>query len=391
MTGPARVVPAAVARLATVGSGSAPVGGPATGVALRCAAGHRARDPRQWRCPECRRPWELAAPPLFERPAIVVETWSMWRYAAMLPAVPAVTLGEGGSPLVPVSVPEGGFLAKLEYLSPTGSYKDRGTAVMVNHLRALGVERVVEDSSGNAGASLAAYAAAAGMRARVYLPAHASVTKRRQIAEAGAEVVEVPGDRAAAAEACRRDPDPDAVYASHCWNPYFLCGQSTCAWEIWEQLGAAPPDAVVCPAGQGNLFLGLARGFTALRDAGLAAALPRMYAVQAMACAPVAGAWQSGGRYPVPVVEGATIAEGIRTSRPVRGREILRVVRETGGAAVAVDDDAIRAAQGHLVRAGLSVEPTAAAAVAALPLLRDRLGGGTRIVVPLTGSGLKSS
>jgi threonine synthase len=364
--------------------------GPTTPVALRCAAGHAAGDPRQWRCPRCRQPWELAAPPGFDRQAIVAETWSMWRYAAMLPATAAVTLGEGGTPLVPVDVPEGGFLAKLEYFSPTGSYKDRGTAVMVNHLRALGVERVVEDSSGNAGASLAAYAAAAGMRARVYLPAHASATKKRQIADAGAEVVEVPGGRAAAAEACRRDPDPHAVYASHCWNPLFLCGQSTCAWEIWEQLGGALPDAVVCPAGQGNLFLGLARGFTALRAAGVAAALPAMYAVQAAACAPVAGAWQAGGPDPVPVVEGTTIAEGIRTSRPVRGREILRAVRETGGAAVAVDDDAIRAAQRHLLRAGLSVEPTAAAAVAALPLLRDRLGG-ARVVVPLTGSGLKSA
>ncbi|MEV4982838.1 pyridoxal-phosphate dependent enzyme [Micromonospora sp. NPDC053811] len=355
---------------------------------LRCADGHVTSDPALWRCPDCEAPWELAAAPEFDPRAIDSTTWSLWRYAAMLPAVPPVTLGEGGTPLVPVAVPEGEFLAKLEFLAPTGSYKDRGTAVVVSHLRAVGVEEAVEDSSGNAGASLAAYAVAAGIRARVFVPAHAGAGKKRQIAEMGAEVVEVVGGRGAAAAVCRRETRV-AAYASHCWNPLFLSGQSTCAWEIWEQLGGAGPDAVVCPVGQGNLFLGLARGFAALRRAGLVAAVPRMFAVQSMACAPVAKAWRAGWPRPVAVDEGVTIAEGILTSRPVRGDELLRVLRHTGGAAVVVADEEVRAAQRHLRGAGLSVEPTSAVAVAALPLLRDQIAG-AQVVVPLTGSGLKT-
>jgi threonine synthase len=364
--------------------------GQAPPVLLRCADGHVAADGASWRCPVCRRPWELADPTRFDPRAIDPTTWSLWRYAAMLPTVPAVTLGEGGTPLVSVTLPEGDFRAKLEFLSPTGSYKDRGSALLVNHLRGLGVTEIVEDSSGNAGASLAAYAAAGGIRARVYVPARSSAAKRRQIAEAGAEVVEVPGGRAAAGDACRRDVGRGAVYASHCWSPMFLTGQSTCAWEIWEQLGGKLPDAVVCPVGQGNLFLGLSRGFAALRHAGLVSALPRMYAVQSAACAPIARAWQDTRRDPVPVREGLTIAEGILTSRPIRGREIMNVLRATGGAAVAVSDDAIRVAQTHLRAAGLSVEPTSAVAVAALPLLREQLADRS-VVVPLTGSGLKSA
>src|SRR5262249_24607325 len=163
---------------------------------------------------------------------------------------------------------EGHLLAKLEYLAPTGSYKDRGTALVLSYLRELGVSEVVEDSSGNAGASVAAYAAAAGMSARVYLPAHASAAKRDQIAAFGAEVAEVAGARSAATEACLRDAGQRA-YASHIWNPLFLAGQMTCACEIWEQCGRMAPDAVVCPVGQGNLFLGIARGFAMLGEAGL--------------------------------------------------------------------------------------------------------------------------
>ncbi|MEV1329725.1 pyridoxal-phosphate dependent enzyme [Micromonospora costi] len=357
-------------------------------MSLRCAGGHVASDPAMWRCPDCEAPWELTAAPEFDARAIDTTTWSLWRYAAMLPAVPPVTLGEGGTPLVQVRVPEGEFLAKLEFLSPTGSYKDRGTALVVSHLRALGIEEAVEDSSGNAGASLAAYAAAAGVRARVFVPAHAGAGKKRQIAELGAVVVVVVGGRGAAAAACRRETGA-AAYASHCWNPLFLSGQSTCAWEIWEQLDGSAPEAVVCPVGQGNLFLGLARGFAALRRAGLVAAVPRMYAVQSTACAPVTQAWRAGWPQPVAVEEGVTIAEGILSSRPVRGDEILRVLRRTGGAAVVVADDEVRAAQRHLRGAGLSVEPTSAVAVAALPLLRDQIAG-AQVVVPLTGSGLKT-
>ncbi|GIJ73869.1 pyridoxal-phosphate dependent enzyme [Virgisporangium ochraceum] len=356
---------------------------------MRCAAGHDVTDPLAWRCPDCGAPHDFTDLPPFDPGSIDTGTWSMWRYAAMLPVKPVVTLGEGATPLVPVHLPGGSFLAKLEHLNPTASYKDRGTSAAVSHLVTHGADHLVEDSSGNAGASIAAYAAAAGVTARVYVPATASAAKLRQIAAAGADVVPVPGPRSAAYTAARGDTR--GVYASHVWHPAFLLGHRTCAWEIWEQHGRRLPAVVACPVGQGNLFLGLAHGFRALVGAGLAGRMPRMVAVQAAACAPVAAAWRSGAADPSTVDERPTVAEGIRTASPVRGRDLLRVVRSTGGAVLTVSDAAIGAAQRDLAAAGLLVEPTGAVAVAALGELRRRFDAEiAEILVPLTGSGLKT-
>ncbi len=354
---------------------------------MRCAAGHDVADPLAWCCPECGGPGEFTDLPPFDPDSIDTGTWSMWRYAAMLPVKPVVSLGEGATPLVPVHLPDGSFTAKLEHLNPTASYKDRGTSVAVSHFVTHGADHLVEDSSGNAGASIAAYAAAAGVTARVYVPETASAAKRTQIAAAGAEVVPVAGPRSAAYRAARRDAS--GVYASHVWHPAFLLGHRTCAWEIWEQQGRRLPAVVACPVGQGNLFLGLAHGFRSIVDAGLADRVPRMIAVQAAACAPVAAAWRSGFDEPSTVAEGQTIAEGIRTASPVRGRELLSVVHATGGAVFTVTETAIRVARRELASAGLLVEPTAAVAVAALGRIRQRFG--SEILVPLTGSGLKTA
>lgn len=354
---------------------------------MRCGEGHDVTDPLAWCCADCGGPWEFTDLPPFDPGSIDTGTWSMWRYAAMLPVKPVVSLGEGATPLVPVHLPDGSVLAKLEQLNPTASYKDRGTSAAVSHFVTHGADHLVEDSSGNAGASIAAYAAAAGVSARVYVPATASAAKVRQIGAAGADVVPVPGPRSAAYTAARADRR--GTYASHVWHPAFLLGHRTCAWEIWEQHGRRLPAVVACPVGQGNLFLGLAHGFRALVDAGLADRVPRMVAVQAAACAPVAAAWRSGAAVPSTVDEGRTVAEGIRTAAPVRGRELLRVARRTGGAVFTVTEAAIRAATRDLAGAGLLVEPTGAVAVAALGQIRQRFTG--EILVPLTGSGLKTA
>jgi threonine synthase len=193
--------------------------------------------------------------------------------------------------------------------------------VLVNHLLAHQVSSVVEDSSGNAGASLAAYAGASGIQARIFVPASAPAGKKRLIA-LNAELVEVDGPRSAPTAVCH-EAARAAVYASHAWSPLFLAGQMTCAWEIWEQVGHAAPDAVVCPVGHGGLFMGLARGFAALRDAGLVEQQPRLYAVQSSACDPIVRAWENNLDEPVIAPESATIADGIVVNQPVHGREIL--------------------------------------------------------------------
>lgn len=357
---------------------------------VRCARCHQtaAYDPHQWRCSTCGGPWEPLRPLPFDHHAIRPHRPGMWRYADLwpLPGEP-LTLGEGWTPLIPLPHVDRRLWAKLDYLTPTGSYKDRGTATGLAALRALGVHEVMDDSSGNAGASLAAYAARAGLRATLFVPTHASPAKKAQIRRMGAHLIEIPGPRQAAAQALEEALQTGGIYASHVHNPFILLGLATAAWEIWEQLGRAP-DAILVPLGHGMLFLGLYLGFEALLAAGYIERPPRLYGVQAAACAPLARAFAAGREDPEPVPEGETIAEGVRIAAPPRGREILAVVRATGGALLAVSEEEIRAAQDQLARTGCFVEPTGALAMAAWKqALRpeDRTA-----VLMLTGSGLKS-
>lgn len=356
---------------------------------VRCARCHQTApyDPRNWRCP-CGGPWEPLRPLPFDPRAIRPRRPGIWRYADLWPFPgDPITLGEGWTPLIPLPSIHPALWVKLDYLMPTGSYKDRGTATGLNALRALGVDRVMDDSSGNAGASLAAYAARGGLAATLFAPAHASPGKKRQIRAMGAQLVEVPGPRAQATLALQQALEAGGIYASHVYNPFVLLGLAAAAWEIWEQLGRAP-DAVVTPLGHGMLFLGLWLGFEALQAAGVIEGLPRLYGVQAAACAPLAQAFAAGAAEPVPVEEGETIAEGVRIAAPPRGREVLEAARATGGATLAVPEEAIRIAQETLARNGLFVEPTGALAMAAWPrILRP---GDRAVVLMLTGSGLKS-
>lgn len=328
-------------------------------------------------------------PPPFDPAAIQPDDWSLWRYAAMLPAERRFSLGEGGTPLVRTEIDGLPVFAKLEYLNPTGSFKDRGTALIVNHLLAHGVTEVVEDSSGNAGASLAAYTSATGIHARIFAPASAPPGKKKLIAAFGAELVEVPGPRSSTTEACLKAAET-TVYATHAWSPFFLAGQMTCAWEIWEQLGRRAPDVIVCTVGHGGLFVGLARGFRALLDAGLIARMPRLFAVQSAACDPVVRAWERGLDAPEAVIQQPGVADGIAVTLPVHGAEILAAVRSARGAALRVDDAAILAAQKLLGQRGLMTEPTSAVPAAALAQIRPQLASEDVVVMPLTGSGLKT-
>jgi len=350
--------------------------------------GHRP-GPLAWRCPQCGAPLEIESLPPFDHTAIVPHEWSLWRYARMLPVSRQASLGEGMTPLAHAHLGGIDFRAKLEYLNPTGSYKDRGTATMISHMLAHGASEVVEDSSGNAGASVAAYSSAGGIRARIFVPADALPGKKALIAAFGGALVEVDGPQrnraAACVEAAKTTP-----YASHSWSPYFILGQMTAAWEIWEQLGGRAPDAVICPVGQGCLFLGLARGFRALDAAGLIERLPAMVAVQSSGCDPIVRAWESGADAPEAVTPTYSVADGILINTPaVRGREILATIRATGGAALRVEPRAILAARDAMTARGFVIEPTSAAAVAALPALRERGEAGAEWVVMLTGSGLK--
>ncbi|WP_322801049.1 pyridoxal-phosphate dependent enzyme [Thermoflexus sp.] len=343
--------------------------------------------PNRWHCP-CGGPWEPPRPLPFDHRAIRPRQPGIWRYAELWPFQrDPITMGEGWTPLIPLSSIEPRLWAKLDYIMPTGSYKDRGTATGLSALQEMGAHHVMDDSSGNAGASLAAYAARAGLPTTLFVPAHASPVKKAQMRTMGARLVEVPGPRAQATAALMRALEQGGTYASHVYNPFTLLGLAATAWEIWEQLGRAP-DAVITPLGHGMLFLGLFLGFEALQAAGYIDRLPRLYGVQAAACAPLAQAFAADLETPAPVEEGETIAEGVRIATPPRGPEILQAARITGGAILSVPESEIQIARESLARHGLFVEPTGALAMTIwTQVLRET---DRTVVLMLTGSGLKS-
>jgi threonine synthase len=279
---------------------------------------------------------------------------------------------------------------KLEGLNPTGSFKDRGTALVVNDMVVRGVEEVVEDSSGNAGASIAAYAARAGIHARVFVPSHAAPAKQAQIAVYGAELIPIPGPRIEATHAVEKAAAEGAIYASHVWHPLTLVGMATVAWEVWEQMDHQAPHWFVAPVGQGSLLLGAWRGFQNLEKAGLIHHMPRLVAAQAANCSPFSRAMRDGKEEAEAVPPESTVAEGIAIVKPVRSRSLLQALRESRGLTPVAADEEIVQAHTELARMGIFVEPTSATAAAVLPQIRPHMRPGETMVVALTGSGLKS-
>jgi threonine synthase len=307
----------------------------------------------------------------------------------MLPSVrELVSLGEGWTPLVPAHAHGVEFLAKLEFLAPTGSFKDRGTTVLVSFVKELGIKTVVEDSSGNAAASLSAYCARAGIQCKIFVLASASPAKLQQIRAYGAELIPVEGPRENAARAAQQAAQ-SSYYASHVYSPLILEGTKTIAYELWEQLDGRAPDAMLFPTGHGTLLLGAYFGFRDLLEAELIEKMPALHAVQAEACAPLYRVYKENLAELPDVPQGETIAEGIRIRHPVRWRAILRAIRETGGSVVTVSDSEILSARRELARQGLYVEPTSAVAVAGLKAL-SLTSASPLLIIPLTGSGLKA-
>lgn len=359
----------------------------------------------------------------------------MLRYSRLLPPIdPSITMGEGWTPLI-----AGGsknLHYKLEYIAPTGSFKDRGSVVVMSEAKSLGCDAVVLDSSGNAGASMAAYATRAGIKATVVVPEGTPAQKQKQIELYGATLVVADGGRSRAASIAM-DMAKSAFYASHVWNPLFTEGTRTVAFEIWEQLGGKAPDVVIVPVGNGTMFLGVFNGFKELLQRVKIRRLPKIVAVQGENCAPLFSAWKESlsesefrdsaaeeiavseprvkikrlpkraadqGEEGAPLFETsrgspsdsgcrASAAEGIAIGEPPRMKEMLDAVRISRGEVVAVSDRKILAEQKRLaVKEGLLVEPTAAAASAVERMLRDSGAITERdiVVVPLTGTGLKN-
>ena len=317
---------------------------------------------------------------------------SIWRYRGVLPVDPGcrVSLGEGCSPLIESSWDDVPVRFKLEWFNPTSSFKDRGVSVMMSHLRGQGANRVLEDSSGNGGASVAAYAAAAGISAKIIVPEATSPAKILQARGYGAEIELVAGTRDQVGDEAIRQ-SAAIPYASHNWHPMFLQGIKTIGYEIWEDLGFRVPDNVVLVAGAGSLILGCDIAFRELLGAGQIERLPRLLVGQPEHWATIVDTLN--GMPPDDDRRAPTIAEGASIARPVRLPEAVDAIRRSGGAGVAVSDDEIRVATRMLAARGLYAEPTSAVGAAALGRF---IADGTILpeqmtVVVLTGSGLKSA
>jgi threonine synthase len=328
------------------------------------------------------------------RDEIERDTRSLWRYQASLPVVISkpISLGEGCTPLVQREWDDFRPFFKLEWFNPTCSFKDRGTAVMLSYLRQLGVEAVLEDSSGNGGASVAAYGAAGGMRVKIIAPAYTSPAKIAQVRAYGAEVQLVEGPREESEREAIRQSDR-IFYSSHNWQPFFLQGTKSIAYELWEDFNFEVPDNVIVPVGAGSTLLGCHIGFGELLAAGQINKLPRLFAAQPVNCSPVDASFKAGVDTPVPRAVNKTIAEGTAIAHPLRLREMIHALRETAGETVAVSEQEIVTALKRLARLGLFAEPTSAGAAAALATLIERnvINARERTVVLISGTGIKTA
>ena len=341
-------------------------------------------------CPHCNGIFDYSSLPTFTKHLVEDQLPGIWRFRQffdLFDNAPIVTLGEGNTPLVWDECCGKKIGYKLESLNPTGSYKDRGTAVLVSQLLARGVRLAVEDSSGNAGASFAAYAARTGLTAEIYVPEKASGPKRDQIIAFGANLICVPGPRSAAAAAVLERASKGVAYASHAYLPFGMGGIASIAYELWEELGDFS-GSVVAPVGHGSLLLGIIRGFQSLLAGGYLTKMPFFVGVQADKCAPVYQTSVTDTDVIQEVEEGETLAEGVRVRNPIRGISLIKEVKAFEGAFVAVEEKLLVESYKELGLRGVYVEPTSALVWGAVKELYERLP--EPIILIMSGSGLKN-
>ena len=371
---------------------------------------------------ECGGLWKLDfQPPRFDPDLIDRHEWSLFRYRAFLPleepeelekpeepgaasngrhatsgepapcgvnsAWRAVSLGEGMTPVVRL---DEDVLLKMDYFMPTLSFKDRGAAVLIAHCRAIGVDSVIQDSSGNAGNSIAAYCARAGIKCEIFVPEGTSPAKIAMIRSHGAEVTIVPGSRDHCADVCRAKVAQEGIYyASHVYNPFFYEGTKTYIYEVWEQLGRIPAHLFV-PLGNGTLFLGMVKALEELLAADIIAKMPKIIAVQSEHCDPIARAYEDGAPEPAHVTPLPTLAEGIAIGSPMRGKEILEYIYKYNMKVITAPEERILEARAALAGCGIYCEHTSAATYAAYLALREKQGRIYDSLIPICGAGLKS-
>ncbi len=376
---------------------------------LECGLCGTTYDPNQAMnlCPACGKPllprYDMDAARLaFPRETLAGRAPTMWRYAEMLPVqdeANRLSLGEGFTPLLHLPRLGQGLgltqvYAKDEGLNPTGSFKARGLAMAVSRAKELGVKAVAIPSAGNAGSATAAYAARAGLPAYVYLPVDVPRAFLAEIRALGAEITLVNGLITDCAKLVRKGADEGRWFdLSTLKEPYRVEGKKTMGYELAEQFGWDVPDVIIYPTGGGTGIVGIWKAFDEMEALGwIGSKRPRMISVQSAGCAPIVRAFEQGVEFAEAWQNAATIADGLRVPAAVGDFLMLRAIRDSGGTALAVSDEEIRAAQQEIGRSeGLFVSPEAAATLSAL---RHLLQAGLvvrdeRVVLLITGNGLK--
>ncbi|MDD4160719.1 MAG: threonine synthase [Synergistaceae bacterium] len=341
---------------------------------------------------ECGGLWKLEhKPPRFDHSLIDKGIWSMFRYKEFMALEDEswreVTMGEGMTPVIRFS---DDVMLKMDYFMPTLSFKDRGAAVLIAHCKAIGVDSVVQDSSGNAGNSVAAYCGRCGIECEIFVPEGTSPQKIKMIKAHGARVNIVHGSRDQCADACRTKVEKEGkYYANHVYNPFFYEGTKTYIYEVYEQLGRIPENVFI-PLGNGTLFIGAIKGLEELLSASVIRKMPNIVAIQSENCDPFVRAAKKGEKVPVKADFRPTLAEGIAIGRPARGEEILEYIYRYGVRLITAPEDRILEARSVLAEKGIYCEHTTAANYAAYLKYCEVNGQTPDSLLTMCGAGLKS-
>lgn len=346
---------------------------------------------RKSKCP-CGGLWKLDfKPPKFSLEQVDQNEWSMFRYRKFMALTDEswrdITMGEGMTPIVKL---DDNVLLKMDYFMPTLSFKDRGAAVLMAHCKSIGVDKVVQDSSGNAGNSVAAYGAKAGIECEIFVKEDTSPKKVDMIRAHGATCTLVPGSRDHCADVCREKAEKEGIfYANHVYNPFFYEGTKTYLYEVYEQLGRLPENIVI-PVGNGTLYLGVMHALDEFLESGIIDHVPQIIALQTESCDPLLRAAEQGLEEYAEVEVSPTIAEGIAIGKPMRSGEILEYARKYGVRFIHAREDKILEAREKLAAKGIYVEHTTAANYEAYLNYCRQYGETGDCLITMCGAGLKS-
>lgn len=342
---------------------------------------------------ECGGLWKLDyKPPKFDLSLVERDTWSIFRYRAFLPLEGEqwrdISLGEGMTPIISF---DEDVLLKMDYFMPTLSFKDRGAAVLIAHCKAIGVDAVVQDSSGNAGNSVAAYCAKAGIGCEIFVPEGTSPKKINMIKAHKGQVNVVPGSRDHCADVCRdKVASEGKYYANHVYNPFFYQGTKTYIYETYEQLQRIPANIVI-PLGNGTLVIGIVKALEELLESGVIEKMPQLIVVQSEYCDPfVKAVLAKAKRAAMDTTPRPTMAEGIAIGVPMRSEEILEYIYKYDIKVITALEERILEARMVLAAKGIYCEHTTAANYAAYWKYCEINGKISDCLIPMCGAGLKS-